>query len=182
MAGRQRRSRRPAGAVRLGVRRESSATRPPGRAPDRAFEAMILGARNTATLGNYRNPYLKLTTWIALHGGAVAPPDLDVVGRYLVYVVALQRNKSVAEQAVRALQFVCWSNGCPSISGSPQCRIPMEAAGRPFSSPVVKAAPGEPWMVVAVVRGAAAGPEPQRMMAWAVKLNTGFQKTPELEV
>lgn len=135
---------------------------------DQAFEQMLVGARSAATLANYRNPFLKLVLWVALHGGAVAPPEPWDVRRYLVYVVALRRNQSVAEQAVRAVQFVCWSNDWPVLSSSPHCRVPVQAAVRAFGRPTVKAAPVEPWMVVAVVQGSASAPLAQRMVAWAV--------------
>ncbi|MEO1689659.1 MAG: hypothetical protein AAFU61_17340, partial [Pseudomonadota bacterium] len=69
---------------------------------------------------------------------------------------------------VRALQFVCWLNHWPALSSSPACRLPVDAAQRAFSAPTRKSAPIQPWMLVAIVRGVADGPEWQRMLAWAM--------------
>jgi len=137
-----------------------------GAALDAAFDRMIRGARSVNTLRQYRTPFLKLASWITLRGGEL-PPSPVWLRRYLVFIIHLRRNKSAAEAAVRALHFVCWLNKWPSLSSSPECRVPCEAALRAFGGPTKKAPPFEPWMVVAIVRGTREDPLPTRMTAWA---------------
>ncbi|MEM1035108.1 MAG: hypothetical protein AAGN82_32510 [Myxococcota bacterium] len=133
-----------------------------------AFERMILGARSRRTLENYRAPFLKLALWLSVRGLDVTPPAPNDVSLYLVFLNASRRNKSAAASAFGALQFVVWLNRWPSLAGDPGCKVPIDASLRAFSGPIKKAAPPEPWMIVAINRGLAAAPLAERLIGWAV--------------
>ena len=133
-----------------------------------AFGRMIVGARSRKTLSAYRNPYLKLVLWLGARNLPVAPPRKSDLALYLTSVTCTRRNKSAAPEAARAYQFVAWLNGYESLSGDPCFRVPMEAAERAFSGPIKKSTPAEAWMIVAIIRGLAAGPLWKRVVAWAI--------------
>ncbi|MEO0361203.1 MAG: hypothetical protein AAF322_08845 [Pseudomonadota bacterium] len=141
---------------------------PERQALDSAFERMVVGARSLRTLSAYRAPFLKLVLWLAVRGLDIAPPSPGHVKQYLVFLNSSRRNKSAADGAVRALQFVGWLNGWPSFAALSECRVPIDAASRAFGGPVKKAAPADAWMIVAINRGLAAAPLAERMIGWAL--------------
>ena len=119
---------------------------------------MILGAHGRNTLVAYRNLLLEIILWLASRGLPVAPPRKVDLSLYSTNVTCTRRSKSVAAEASRSLQFVVWLGAWPKFPDLSCCRVPIDAGEQAFSGPIKKPTPAEPWMIVAIVKGASNGP------------------------
>ena len=71
---------------------------------DAALGRTLSGALCEQTIAGHRNPFLKLTLWLALHNYAFNPPVPQDVARYLTFIVSKRRNVGCAQLARQALR------------------------------------------------------------------------------